>query len=115
MPPPRILKTPAELLADIEATWAAATPGPWTYDGHDYVFDDETQMVAETRGAGAEASGQWPAGRIAANGRAIAMAPQHVAWLVSEVKRLQAEVAEAYCDCGRGAPRGSCAVCDNDE
>lgn len=92
-------------LAEIERTWAAATPGPWRVnadegwvshdhgDGsgtivvqgrHDMHFTDDRPM--RTIYCRFESSPQ--------NGAAIAKAPEHVAALLAEVKRLRADLAE---------------------
>lgn len=71
-----------EELAEIERVWSAATPGPWRWRKTGDSLDSETKTII---------SDTWPAGyQDEATLEAIVKAPQHIAFLLAEVKRLRA-------------------------
>jgi hypothetical protein len=77
-----------EQLEEIERVWAAATPGPWIYDP----YYDQIQKPNPVDKHDRVIQGGYEAGEVymsEADGTAIAKAPEHVAALLAEVKRLR--------------------------
>jgi hypothetical protein len=115
--------TDAELDA-VEARANAATKGPWRVDEMDmYIFGGDGHMVAsncptedrwQVRGAGAEGSGQRPAGSQDANAEFIAKAREDVPALVAELRiamaKLQALVEQWRAYPGEVCPLEKCAA-----
>lgn len=76
--------TTTDRLAEIEARWLKATPGPWEVDGG-LVYSPEHPTVCQM-------FNRWDEDfdNHVANGDALAAAPDDVAWLCAEVERLRA-------------------------
>ncbi len=107
--------TAADLDA-IERVWAAATPGPWRHDIEMADVPDDTVSVdvivaADQKWVVYDARGE----SLAADLIAIAAAPEHVARLVAECRRLRAALtAESSCArCGSTRPLMRCVMCDD--
>jgi hypothetical protein len=83
-----------EELQEIERTWKTATPGPWRavtrnedYPEHDGEFAAEVVRIVDAVG---EPVVQQACHYVnTADARAIARAPEHIATLLAEVKRLR--------------------------
>ncbi len=71
----------SDRLAEIEARWKAATPGPWKASTY---FDDYVDWYWNIEG---------PEPRNDADVAAIAAAPDDVSYLLAEVRRLRAETS----------------------
>lgn len=89
-------------LQEIEERWEGATPGPWKIRGPEdsYLYDfvhilgpnEENILVEPTSHS---VSGSWSTGDATdATYQAVAAAPEDIAWLVAEVKRLRGILGE---------------------
>lgn len=89
-------------LDEIEARWQEATPGPWVTGGNrgelrggTAVFTTHPHESSRYRShvqCIAEVADGWGDERGRTNAQAIAAAPEDIAWLVAEVRRLQREL-----------------------
>jgi hypothetical protein len=95
-----------ELVDRVRGLLKAATPGPWRYDGMEYVFGSDDFMISDSgwpdpprgavqqiRGHGAEVSGHRPEGSQDANAELIAAAPTLLAQQADALDRLAADNA----------------------